>query len=552
MEIKTFRIIQSKGLIIAFLLLLLSNPCILYSQTSYQYYYRVYFRDKGENTISGFTPAQLLTDKAIARREKANISALHITDIPVSKEYIVRISDLGLKYHCSSKWMNTALFKSIQPFNLNILLSFPFVQSVKIVKNSLKKSSSIDKLDFDYSLSLQEFDRPLTMINGSILHQSGFTGQNILIAVLDGGFLFTDNASSLLNLRNRKGIRSTYDFVLNNKEIYSHHNHGTSVLSVLAGNIEGVIAGTAPGADFLLLRTEDSGSEFPVEEDFWAAGAEFADSAGADIITSSLGYSQFDDPAMNYKYSDMDGNTAFVTKAADIAGSKGILVFNSAGNERNKQWIHLIAPADGDSVMAVGAVDENKNISIFSSSGPSADGRVKPDNVAMGVAVPVQLNANVIAAANGTSFSCPVLSGITACLMQAVPKAGIGEIINILHSSSDRFQNPDPLYGYGIPDMISALLKLQEKYANMPVSDFVISPNPTTGSFEITFRLPPGKLIIEVISGTGRVLFRQNFQQFAGRVFKINELQHREQGLYVVRLITENGTFVHKVIKINN
>jgi hypothetical protein len=390
------------------------------------------------------------------------------------------------------------------------------------------------------------------MINGSNLQHSGFTGKGILIAVLDGGFMYAENASSLLSLRNRKGIKSTYDFVLNSKEVYGYHNHGTSVLSVLAGDIEGVIAGTAPGADFLLLRTEDSDSEFPVEEDFWVAGAEFADSSGADIITSSLGYSQFDDPAMNYKYSDMDGNTAFVTKAADIAASKGILVFNSAGNERNKQWFYIIAPSDGDSVLAVGAVDENENISSFSSSGPSGDGRVKPDNVTMGVSVPVQVNATLIAGANGTSFSCPVLSGTTACLMQAAPMATNIEILEALHSSADRYQNPDPLYGYGLPDMISALLVLQQKYVNIPDNDFVISPNPTTGTFEITFRQPPGRLIIEIFSGTGRVLFKQNYDQFAGRVFMINELQNREQGMYIVRLNTENGTFVHKVIKINN
>ena len=552
MEIKTFRIFQSKSLIIALFLLLLSKPYFLYGQTTYQYYYRVYFRDKGENAISGFTPAQLLSNKAIARREKVNIPTLQITDIPVSGEYINGITALGLKYHCSSKWMNTALFKSVQPFDSNILLSLPFVVGVKTVRNSVSKGTSIDKLDFEYNLSLQTYDRPLTMINGSNLQQSGFTGKGILIAVLDGGFMYADNASSLLNLRNRKGIKSTYDFVLNNKEVYGYHNHGTSVLSVIAGDIEGVIAGTAPGADFMLLRTEDSGSEFPVEEDYWVAGAEFADSSGADIITSSLGYSQFDDAAMNYKYSDMDGNTAFVTKGADVAASKGILVFNSAGNERNKQWFYIIAPSDGDSVLAVGAVDENENISIFSSSGPSADERVKPDNVAMGVAVPVQVNSTLIAGANGTSFSCPVLSGTTACLMQAAPKASNTEILNALHSSADRYQNPDPLYGYGVPDMISALLKLQQKYVTIPDNDFVISPNPTTGTFEITFRQPPGKLTIEIFTGSGKVLFKQNYQQFAGRVFMINELQNREQGLYIVRLNTENGTFVHKVIKINN
>ncbi len=205
------------------------------------------------------------------------------------------------------------------------------------------------------------------------------------------------------------------------------------------------IEGTAPGADFWLMRTEDTESEFPVEEDFWVAGAEFADSLGADIISSSLGYFAFDDPSMNYKYSDMDGNTAFITRAADIAASKGILPVNSAGNERDNAWIHIIAPSDGDTVLAVGAVDGNNSISVFSSAGPSYDRRIKPDVVAQGVSVPVQVNTSVVERAGGTSFSCPVISGMCACIMQAVPEASDSDIIAALHSSSDRFLTPDSL-----------------------------------------------------------------------------------------------------------
>ena len=213
------------------------------------------------------------------------------------------------------------------------------------------------------------------MINGYPIHDSGYDGKNVLIAVLDGGFMNADQISSLNGLRNRNGIKATYDFVKKNKTVYNSSTHGTAVLSVLAGNLPGLIEGTAPGADYLLLKTEDVESEFPCEEDFWAAGAEYADSAGADIISSSLGYFNFDDSTLNYKYSDLDGKTAFVTRVADIAASKGILVVNSAGNERNSFWKRIIFPSDGDSVIAVGAVDGNNTISSFSSAGPSADGQ---------------------------------------------------------------------------------------------------------------------------------------------------------------------------------
>ena len=207
----------------------------------------------------------------------------------------------------------------------------------KLLKTPGKKNNFNDKLDFKIEQAdLPPFDRPVTMVNGNPLHNSGYDGKNILIAVLDGGFINADQISSLNGLRNRNGIKTTYDFVKKNNSVYNSSSHGTAVLSVLAGKITGQIEGTAPGADYLLLKTEDVESEFPCEEDFWAAGAEFADSSGADIISSSLGYFNFDDPTLNYKYSDLDGNTAFVTRVADIAASKGILVVNSAGNERTQ------------------------------------------------------------------------------------------------------------------------------------------------------------------------------------------------------------------------
>ena len=302
--------------------------------------------------------SDLLSPRAITRRQKAGIQVPDFRDIPVEQDYLNQISLLGLKLHSTSKWMNTALFKSQSAFDINILLNLPFVSDVKIVKTPGKKSRFNNKLDFQVTQSdFPPFDRPITMINGLRMHDSGYDGKNILIAILDGGFINADEISSLSDLRTRNGIKKTYDFVKNNRSVIIPATHGTAVLSVLAGNIPGQIEGTAPGADYLLLKTEDVESEFPCEEDFWAAGAEFADSSGADIISSSLGYFNFDDPSLNYKYSDLDGNTAFVTRAADIAASKGILVVNSAGNERNKVWKRIIFPSDGDSVLAVGAVD---------------------------------------------------------------------------------------------------------------------------------------------------------------------------------------------------
>jgi serine protease AprX len=445
------------------------------------------------------------------------------------------------------------LFGSNIPVETGQLLSMPFIADVRIVKTPVKNNRRDDKLDFTLVETNEvPYDRPITMLNGSPLHDQGYNGKKILIAVLDGGFDNAEEISSLADVRNRGGIIATYNFVSNDPLVYNSSTHGTAVLSVLAGKLPGIIEGTAPGADFLLLKSEDTGSEFPCEEDFWAAGAEFADSAGADIISSSLGYSTFDDPSLDYKYSDLDGNTAFVTMAADIAVSKGILVFNSAGNERNKTWQKIICPADGDSVIAVGAVDGNNSISEFSSAGPSYDHRIKPDNTAMGVSVPVQTSVSVTGRANGTSFSCPVLSGMTACLLQAVPKAGITDIMTVLRESAHRWNSPDSLYGYGIPDMGAALLKLQDLYTRIPDEVSVAGPNPTTGEFEILFKETIESILVEIFTSSGKLIWKKEIDKFAGRTLRINELQTREQGLYIVRITTPVTIIVHKIIKIRN
>lgn len=524
------------------------------SQTPvYNYFYRVYFRDKGDYAPDNFVASTLLSEKAISRREKSGIAVPDSADLPVFREYIDQIASMGFRLHCTSKWMNTGLFKTQLQADINPLLNLPYVKDVRIVKRPVTKSLYANKLDFvTYQADIPPYDRPLTMLKGDAVHSSGYDGTGILIAVLDGGFILADVISSLSELRNRNGIKATYDFVSGNQAVYNYSSHGTAVLSILAGTIPLQIQGSAPGANFILLRTEDTFSEFPAEEDYWAAGAEFADSAGADIISTSLGYFQFDDPSMNYKYSDMNGKTTFVTRAADFAASKGILVVASAGNERALPWLHIIAPSDGFNVIAAGAVDGYSVISSFSSAGPSADGRVKPDNVAQGVSVPLQTEESTVSRGNGTSFSCPVLSGMCACVMQAAPAALNTDIIRTLHTSADRSASPDSLYGYGIPDMSAVVEKLQESLVPKPENESILGPNPTTGDLEIVFRQVPGTLVLEIFTIAGDAVVKRKYEEYIGRTLRISDLQNMDQGLYFIRLSTSNGTFTHKVIKVKN
>jgi serine protease AprX len=520
---------------------------------NYTYFYRVYFRDKGNYTAIGYSASDLLSPKAIKRREIAGVPSPDYKDIPVEKSYINKILLSGLILHSTSKWMNTALFKSQNEIDPGTILSLPFVSDVKIVKNQGTKKLPQNKLYFEVEAAdPNAYDRPLTMVNGKALHNSGFDGSGELIAILDGGFLNADKINSIEGLRSRKGIKATHDFVKNTGTVYNASNHGTAVLSVLAGNLPGFIEGSAPGADFLLIKTEDVESEFPCEEDFWAAGAEYADSSGADIISSSLGYFTFDDSTMNYKVSGLDGNTAFVTNVADVAASKGILVVNSAGNERNNIWKHIIFPSDGDSVMAAGAVNGSNIIADFSSAGPAADRRIKPDNSAMGVSIPVQITENIVNRSSGTSFSCPVLSGMAACLLQAAPRSSKYDIIEAFHRSADRYNSPDSLYGYGIPDLVQAIDYLQNKYLKIPDDAPILSPNPTSDNFEIIFSSPPQNVTIEIFSVSGKIISRKDFSDYVGRTIFVTDLQHAEQGMYLIRITTGSGKTVRKIIKTKN
>lgn len=543
--------LNQKTVILLFFYLLI--PGVLPAQEdNTRVFYRIFFTDKGAYSATDYTLGDLFTPKAVERRKKTGQTAPDFHDLPVSVEYIEKISATGLSLHCKSRWMNTALFEREGPADTEELERMQFIKQIQeITVNDLKGPFS-DKLAFNLAEDdNQDYTFPLDMLNGISLHNSGFTGNGILIAVLDGGFSNAEKISSLENLRKRNGIKGTWDFVEKSPDVYTFHDHGTAVLSILAGNLPGELAGSAPGASYLLLRTEDTFAEYPAEEDFWTAGAEYADSLGADIISSSLGYCTFDNPFYNYKYSDLDGQTAFVTKAAGIAASRGIVVVNSAGNERDNDWKYIIAPSDAENVISVGAVDINREISAFSSAGPSFDGRVKPDVSAMGVAVPLQVNEMYAENSSGTSFSCPLISGMCACLLQAVPLATGMEIVTSLRKSSDRSLSPDTLYGYGIPDFKAALQKLQEEYVFKPSGTPVVSPNPFTDKITVTFAEDPSTLGIGIFNLNGKLMFSRDYNNFAGRSATLEVFSNFAEGLYILRIRTAKGESVHRIIRIN-
>lgn len=441
--------------------------------------YWVKFTDKNNSPYSIENPLDFLSQRAIDRRINQNIPVVD-NDLPVNPSYVASVAATGVEILNVSKWMNSVTIYTTDQNALNTIDALPFVQSIGKnpnftieENNQIKQKSFFDNEDYDLPIQTEFTDlmrsvsgiydyglasNQIQMINGDSLHDLGFDGQGMIIAVLDAGFLNVNSLSVFDSLWGNGQILGSKDYVNpQSPNIYGSHYHGCMVLSTMGGNLPGDLVGTAPKADYWLIRTEDASTEYLIEEINWVAGAEFADSLGADVINSSLGYNEFDDASQDHTYLDMDGNTTPITIGADIAASKGILVCNSAGNSGNLSWQYITAPADGDSVFTVGAVTGSGNYASFSSTGPSADGRVKPDVVAQGSGSTIisPWTGNVTTG-NGTSFSSPITAGIVSCLWQANPSKTNIEIMEAVQQSSSQYSSPDAFLGYGIPDYMVA------------------------------------------------------------------------------------------------
>lgn len=462
-------------------LLLFLLPALMYGQERYW----VFFSDKQES-LSLFQESDFLTEESIDRRLKQGIVTAE-NDYPVSPSYVKAIQDLGFVVCRQSRWLNAITVKE-ENQSIEALKNLSFVNNVKRVHRYPIRFPEINSSsDFVFSESAYgpSFGQ-ISQLNGQLVHEQGFKGQGVNIAVMDASFYKVDSLVIFDSLWTNNRILDAWDFVLNQELDYSLDtigSHGTKVLSCMGGYMEDSLIGTAPYASFMLYRTEDASSETLVEEDNWVAAAELADVNGADIINTSLGYSiLWDDTLNSHTYADMDGNTTIITVAADIAASKGMLVVNSAGNSGASEWLYITAPADGDSVLAVGAVASDSVLTSFSSRGPTADGRMKPNVVAQGAASVVCDLQNGIRLANGTSFASPILAGMAASVWSAMPEITSMELFNFIQESAHLYPNGNNDYGYGLPDFYKVLqnvgindeyVSFQSIYPN-PFEDFII------------------------------------------------------------------------------
>jgi len=487
--------------------------------------YIIRFKDKGNSPFTIANPGAYLSQRALERRQRFSID-IDSTDLPVTPRYIDSLRAAGnVTILNASKWLNSVSIQTSDVAALNKILSFPFVHSLAPIAPKLAGSSKFREATaplpaqrlsgtagnaIDYGNAYAQ----VHIHNGEFLHNIGLRGQQMRISVLDAGFQNFLTVKSLDSARSNGQIRGTWDFVAREASVNEDHSHGMQCLSVMAANIPGSFVGTAPKADYFLFRSEDAGSEYPIEEHNWVCAAERADSVGSDLISSSLGYFDFDDPAYNYIYGDMDGNTTTAAIGADLAAKKGLLVVNSAGNEGNNGWGRIITPADGDSVLAVGAVTRTGEPASFTSRGPSSDGQVKPDVASVGVATVVQLPNNTIGTNNGTSFACPNMAGLTACLWQGFPEVSNYRIIEALRAAGSKADAPDNIVGYGIPDVRKSVMALVKEFAAVEVSQngctatlSWTSKDMSAMKYQVERQLPggPGFTTIATIDGTGSV-----------------------------------------------
>lgn len=440
--------------------------------------YIIRLKDKGTNPFTINNPIQYLTQRAIDRRTRYGIP-IDSTDLPITPRYIDSIRLAGaVTILNTSKWLNQVLIQTTDAAALTKINGFPFVISAAPMApfGSTTSNPVNKKLDavtteladpptqnttlgdyYSYGLSYGQ----VHLHNGEFLHNRGFRGQGMQMAVLDAGFFHYLSLPTFDSVRNNGQILGTWDFVAGNASVDEDNNHGMNCLSTIAANMPGTFVGTAPKASFYLYRTEDVGSEYPIEEQNWVAGIERADSLGIDISSTSLGYFTFDNAVFNHTYADMNGNTTISARGADLAAKKGILCVFAAGNEGNGSWHYIITPSDADSVMAVGAVSTAGVVGSFSSYGPSSDGQIKPSVAAVGVnAVIANPSTGQPGFGSGTSFACPNMAGLTTCLWQAFPEVNNMRIIGVMQESATRATNPDDRMGYGIPDMKKAFVKL--------------------------------------------------------------------------------------------
>ena len=511
----------------------------------------VYFNAKENVQASIDNPISILTQQAINRKNAHGV-AIDERDVPVNESYIsmLKAPETGVTVYAKSKWFNAVYVRGTEEAINNLVDDFDFVESVDFADNSLDASGRFTKIDDKFSIENNNISfnygnaqNQVEMINANALHVADFTGEGIIVAVMDSGFPNVDTIGAFQRLRDNGDLLGGYDFVDRTENVYAFigNDHGTKVLSDMAGFLEDQFVGTAPDASYYVFRTEDTASETPLEEANWVEAAERADSLGVHIINTSLGYRTYENNNYSHTSTDLDGNTTFVTRGANIANEKGILVVVSAGNSGATG---VGAPGDATGALSIGAVDADGNYAAFSSQGSSAQPTIKPDVVAQGSGSFVVDDTNTIINNNGTSFSSPIMAGGIASLWQALPDATNEEIKQYVRQSASQFTTPDFLLGHGIPDLQLALeigLSLQEE----EFFEFKVFPNPATDILNIQIPSANEITTLRIFDVLGKSVLEEIITTSSNQL----DVSSMATGVYILTFQSGNASKTFKLIK---
>jgi subtilisin family serine protease len=541
-----------------FLLLFLTVAVFAQAQIATNIYW-VQFTDKTDSPYSIDNPEAYLSPRALQRRANLGI-AIDEYDIPVNPQYLQAVANCGAELINPSKWLNGVTVHVTDPSVTDAIHELAFVSTVRNCPNDLKAQEQKQRW-------IENEMRPVTVNHGSrgyyggaddqvkqlkvnVMHDMGYDGYGVVVAVLDGGFVGTDAHSCFDNMREEGRLLGVRDYVYGSTTVYSQTKHGTACLSTMAAYAPNTMVGTAPKASYYLIHTEDYEQENIVEEYNWVSGAEYADSLGVDVCSTSLNYFDFDMPQWNHPFEHYDGHTAPMTIGAEIAASRGMICVNSAGNNGSGTCTIGI-PGDAEHILTIGAVNAEGQRAGFSSVGPTYDGRVKPDVMAMGEGTYVAVYSSDYPDyhnGNGTSFATPVLAGAVACLRQAYPYASVQEICEVVRQCGNRADNPNSYYGYGIPDFSKAIELLATTEPAEPSAGDVLSvyPNPSQG--EVHVMLNQGaNAEVTVFDITGRQLFNYHFNGLNHSSLE-NHLNNLVSGVYFINAVSEVGNQTLKLV----
>lgn len=511
----------------------------------------VFFLDKQNVQASLANPISILTQEALDRKALHNIP-IDERDVPVNENYITQIKNQpGITVYAKSKWMNCVYVRGSQSDIAN-LTSLSFVTDIEYADKSLNFASGTSPLEdkFAFEQASRSFNYgfasdQIEMLSGEHLHDQGYTGDGMRIAILDAGFLGVDTEDGFAYVRDDGRILGTYDFIERSVTLNNNSSHGTRVFSDIGGYILNEFVGTAPDASFYLFKTEDVTSETPVEEAYWVEALERVDSLGVHVVNTSLGYRAYDNPAYSHTYGDLDGNTTFSARGANIGFEKGLLLVTSAGNSGNGSFPWVGTPGDSPGMLTIGAVDMNGNYASFSSIGPTTDSRIKPDIMAQGQATYVIDQNNDIVTNNGTSFSSPIMAGAVACFWQAGLQFSNAQIMQWVRESAHLYNNPTDQMGHGIPNFQVALDLLLLSAEEQQVTGFIVYPNPVSDQLfiEAPYNSNTVKAVMHSVMGTK--IWEQTLQS-QNQGLDVSGLRN---GVYLLTLATDLSSQTLKIIK---